>query len=128
MITIVTDEFTILIPGKYVLRVCVRLFGFNSTHFKFYIHLPCINTQRHTTSPFNIISDISSSKCQTTGLYQGSAKRCDGYHNSNIICQLQPSQAIHYSNQSVFEIFPDLNVFIFSITQFDIILRPLSVD
>ena len=121
MIAIVTDEFTILIIWKYGFKVCVILFGFYSTQFKVYIHLPCINTQRQTTSPFNITPDISSRNCQTTWLYQGSANNCKVYHNYNIIRLLQPSQAIHYSKQSGLAIVLDLNILVFSITSFDVI-------
>ena len=58
-----------------------------------------------------------------TGLYQGSADCCEGYRNSDIICLLQPSQAIRYCNQSVLAIVPYLNIFIFSIMIFDLISR-----
>ena len=56
-------------------------------------------------------------------MYQGSADRCEGDHKSDRICLLQPSQAIHHCNQSVLAIVPDLNIFIFSVTIFDLISR-----
>ena len=94
---------------------------------KVYIHLPCINTQRQTTSTFNNTTVISSSDHLTTGLYQGSEDRCDGYRNSDLISLLQQYQAIQYCNQSVLDIFPDLNIFILSITIVDIISRSALV-
>ena len=109
-------EFNMLILQKYGLKVCVILFGFYSTRYKVYIHLPCINTQRRKIAPFNITPVISSSDHQMTGLYQGSAHSCEGYFNSNIIRLLQPSHTIHYCNQSVLVIVSDLNIFVFSIT------------
>ena len=39
---------------KYSFIVCVISFGFYSTHYKFYIRLPCINTQQRTTEPVDI--------------------------------------------------------------------------
>ena len=99
------------------------LFGFYSTQYKVYIHLPWMNTQRRTTAPFDMTHVISSSDWQTTGLYQGSTNCCEGYCKSNIICLLQPSQEIHYSNQSGLAIVSVLNIFVFSITNFDLILR-----
>ena len=123
VIAIVTDEFAILILQNYSFKVCVIFFCFNSTRFKVYIHLPVINTQRQTTASFNITPLISSSEWQTTGLYQGSADCCDGDHISNIICLLQPSQAIHYCNQSGLAIVPDLKIFVFSIVIFYLIFK-----
>ena len=120
-------ELNILILQKYGFKVCVISFCFYSTHFKVYIHLPYINTQRQTTSPSNITPVISSSNRQTTGLYQGSADCCEGDRNSDIICLLQPYQKIHYSNQSVLVIVPNRNIFVFSITIFDLISRSALV-
>ena len=40
---------------------------------------------------------------------------------------IQKSQAIHYCNQSVLEIVPDLNIIVFIITIVDIILRSALV-
>ena len=108
---------------KYGFKVFVISFGFYSSRFKVYIRLPCINTQQQTTAPFDDTLVISYINHQTTGLYQGSADHFEGYHNSDIICLLQPSQAIHYCNQSVLEIFPDLNIFVFSITIFYLVFR-----
>ena len=88
MIPIVTDEFTLLILQKYGFKVCVILFGFYSHHYKFYIHIPCINTKLLTTAPFDISYIISSSDRQTPRLYQGSADRCEVDRNSDIICLL----------------------------------------
>ena len=59
VIAIFTGEFTILILQKYGFKVYVILFGFYSTHFKVYIHLPCINTHRGTTTPFSLWSPLS---------------------------------------------------------------------
>ena len=128
MIAIVTDEFTLLILQKYGFKVCVILFGFYSTHYKVYIHITCINTQWQTTAPFDITYVISSSDCQTPRLYQGSADHCEVDRNSDIICLLRPSHIIHYFNQSVLAIVPDLNVLVWSITIFDIILRSALVQ
>ena len=112
-----------MILRKYCFKVCLISFGFYSTRFKVYIHLPYINTQLRTTSPFDITPVISYSDHRTIGLYQGSDYRYEGDRNSNIICLLQPSQTIHYCNQSVLSIVPDLNIFIFSIKSFDLISR-----
>ena len=116
-------QFTILILRKFGFKVCVISFGFYSTNFKVDIHLPCINTQRQTKAPFDITPVISSSDLRMTGLYQGSANSCEGYCNSDIICLLQPSKKIHYCNQSLLVIVLDLNIFVFSITIFDLIFR-----
>ena len=59
VIAIVTGEFTLLILQKYGFKVCVILFGFYSSRFKFYIRLPCINTQQQTTTPFSSWSPLS---------------------------------------------------------------------
>ena len=59
VIDIVTGEFTILILWKYGFKVCIISFGFCSSHFKVYIHLPCINTQRQTTAPFSLWLPLS---------------------------------------------------------------------
>ena len=53
---------------------------------------------------------------------------CEGDRNSNIIHLLQPSQKIHYFNQSVLAIVPDLNIFIWSIAIFDLIPRSALVQ
>ena len=90
-------------------------------------YLPWINTQRQATSPFYDTLVISYSNHQKTGLYQGSANRCEGDRNSNLIRLLQQSQTIHYCNQSVLYIVPDLNIFVFSITIVDIISRSALV-
>ena len=102
-------------------------FGFNSTNFKAYIHLPCIKTQRRKTAPFNETYIISYSDHPTIGIYPGSAYRCEGDRNFDIICLLQQYQEIHYCNQSVLAIVPDLNIFVFSITIFDLISRSALV-
>ena len=93
-------------------------FGFYPTHYKVYIHLPCINTQRRTTGPFDITHIISSSNHQTEILYWWSDDCCEGDHNSNIIRLLQPSQTISYCNQSVLSILLNLNIFLWIITIF----------
>ena len=120
-------KFTILILQKYSFKVCVISFSFYSTHFKVYIHLPCINTQQKTTAPFENTPVISSSDCLKTGLYQGSADRCEGFRKSDTIRLLQQSQTTHYCIQSVLAIVPDLNIFVFSLTIFDLILRSTLV-
>ena len=89
--------------------------------------MPCINTQRRTTAPSNDTSIISSRDHQKTGLYQGSADRCEGDRKYDLIYFLQQSQAIHYFNQSVLAIVPDLNIFLFGITIVDFILRSALV-
>ena len=127
MIATVTGDFTILILQKDSFKVCVMSFDFYSNHFKVYIYLPCINKQRRQIAPFDINTIISSRDCQTKGLYQGSDDRCEGDCSSDIIRLLHPSQKIHYCNQSVLAIFPDLNIFVFSITIFDLISRSALV-
>ena len=91
--------------------------------YKVYIYLPRINTKRLTTALFDDTPVISSCDHGTTGLYQWSANCWEGECNSDIIRLLQQSHTIHYCNQSVLEIFTDLNIFVFSITIFDLILR-----
>ena len=110
VIAIVTGDFTMSKIRKYGFKVCVVSFDFYSTHYKVYIYLPCINTQRQTIAPSDITHVISSSDLQTPRLYQGSADRFEGYHNSDIICLLQPSQKNHYCNQSVLAIVPYLKI------------------
>ena len=95
---------------------------------KVYIYLPCINTQRRTIAPFDDTPVISSSDRRNTGLYQGSTNSCEGDRNSYTIRLLQKSHKIHYCDQSVLEIVPDLNIFVFSITIFDIISRSALVQ
>ena len=127
MIAIFTGECTILILQKYGFKVCVILFSFYSIHFKVCIHLPCINTQRQSRAPFDYTPVISSSNHQKTGLYQGSANCCEGYRNSGLMCLLQKSQSIHYCNQSVLAIVPDLNIFVFSVMIVVLIFRSALV-
>ena len=124
---IVTGEFTLLILQKYGFKAYMILFGSYSTNFKFYIHLPCISTQQQLTSPFDDTPVILSSDCQKTGLYQGSADCCEGYHNLDIIRLLQQSQTIYYCNQSVLAIVPDLKIFVFSISIIDLISRSTMI-
>ena len=95
--------------------------------FKVYIYLPSINTQQLTTAPFNDTPVISSSDHQTTGLYQGSTNHCEGDCNLDVIRLLQPYLTTHYCNQSVLEIVPDLNIFVFNIMIFDLISRSALV-
>ena len=128
VISIVTSEFTMLILQKKGFKVCVIFFGFYSNHYKVYIHLNCINTQQGITVQFNITHVISCSNRQTTRPYQGSSDSCEGYRNSGIICLLQPSQTIHYCNQSVLAIVSDLNILLWSITIFDLILGSALVQ
>ena len=85
---------------------------------KVYIYLPCINTHQGVTAPFDDTPLISSSDHRKTGNYQGSANHCEGDSNSDLIYLLQKYQSIHYCNQSVLEIVPDLKIFVFSITIF----------
>ena len=116
VINIITGEFTMLIQHKYGFKVCVISFNFYSAHYKVYIHLLCINTQRQTTASFDITNVISSSNRQMPRLYQVSADCCEVDRNYDIIRLLQPYQTIHYCNQSMFVIVPDLNIFGRSIT------------
>ena len=81
---------------------------FYSTHYKFYIHLPCIITQQRTTAPFYKTWILSFSDFQSPRLYQGSADCCEGYRNSDVIFLIRLSLTIHYCNQSVLAIFPDI--------------------
>ena len=91
---------------------CVILFGFYSTRYKVYIHLTCITPQCQKRAPFVITHAISPRDRQTPRLDQGSSDRCNGDRNYNIMCLLQPSQTIHFCNQSVLLIVPDLNIFV----------------
>ena len=94
---------------------------------KVYIYLPCINTQLRITAPFDNTSVISSNNHQKTGLYQGSANCCELDRNSDLICLLQKYHEIHCCNQSVLAIFPDPNIFVFSIKIVGIISRSALV-
>ena len=67
--------------------------------YKVYIYLPSINKQRRKTAPFNDTSVTSSSDHQTTGIYQGSADRCEGDRNSDIIRLLQKYQELQSPSQ-----------------------------
>ena len=78
--------------------------------YKVFIYLTCINTHLQTTAPFDTTHVILSIDRKNPRLYQGSANCCEGDRNSDIICLLQKSQEIHYCNQSVLAIVPDLNV------------------
>ena len=113
---------------KYGFKVCVIWFDFYSTHYKVFIHIPCIITQQQTTTPFNITHVISSCNLRTPILYQGLANHCKGDRNSDIICLLHPYQTIHYCNQSVLGTVPEMNILAWSITIFDIILRSALVQ
>ena len=120
-------KFNLFILWKYGFKVCMISFGLYSTNFKVYIHLPCISTQQQTTAPFDENPFILSGDRQKTGLYQGSADCCEGDHNSDIFCLLQQYQTIHYYNQSVLAIVPNLNIFVFSISIIDIISRSAMI-
>ena len=86
-----------------------------------------MNTQKRAKEPFDNTPVISSIEYRNTGLYQGSADRCEGYRNSDLIHLLHKYQAIHYCNQSVLAIVPDLNRFVFSIKIVDLISRSALV-
>ena len=112
---------------KYGFKVCVILFDFYSTHYNVFIYLPCINKQRRTTAPFNITHILASSILLTLIMYQGSADNYEGDCKSDVISLLQQSLTIHYCNQSVLTIVPDLNIFVWIITIFDLISRSALV-
>ena len=95
---------------------------------KFFIYLPCMNTQQWTTATFKGTPVISSSDHPKTGIYQGSANVCERDHNSDLIRLLQQSQETHYCNQSMKEIVPDLNIFLFSIMIFDLISKSALIQ
>ena len=95
--------------------------------YKVFICLPCIITQQQTTAPFYITNVLSYSDRQTPRMYQGSADFCEGDRNSGVIRLLQPSLTIYYCNQSVLAIVPDLNIFVWSIKIFYLILRSALV-
>ena len=123
LIAIVTGECTILILQKYSFKVCLISFSFYSIRFKVYIYLLFINTQRQAKAPFEENPVISSINHLKTVFYQGLANHCEGCCNSDLIRLLQKYQAIHYCNQSVLAIFPDLNISVFIITIVDLISR-----
>ena len=112
----------------YSFKAYVILFDFSSTHFKVFIYLSCIITQRWTTAPFDSTNVLSSSNLRIQRLYQVSANSCEGDCNLDVLCLLQTSLTIHYCNQWVLAISPDLNIFIWSITMFDLILRSTLVQ
>ena len=93
-----------------------------------YIYLPSMNTQQRETETFDDTPVISSRDHQKTGIYQGSDDRCKGDCNSDLIRLLQKSQLIHYCNQSVLAIVPDLNILVFIITTVDLISRSALVQ
>ena len=100
VIDVITGDFYILILQKYSFKVCVISFGFYSTHYKVYIHFPCINTQKLTTAQFNITDVISSRDRQTPRLYQGLAHCCDGDNYPCIfVCFSHLKQFTNVTNQ-----------------------------
>ena len=102
-------------------------FSFYLVHFEgFYIFTPHQHTAMKKSS-FNNTSVISSSDHQKTGLHLGSANRCERDFNLNIISLLQQSYTIHYFNQSVLAIVPELIIFVFSNMIIDHILRSALV-
>ena len=121
VIATIMCEFTMLILQNYWFDVCVISFGFYSTHDKYYINLPWIHTQQRTAAPFHITHVISYCDFQMLILYQGSNDCCKGDRNSDIFFLLLTSQTFHYCDQSLLAIFPDLNIFVWSITIFDLI-------
>ena len=91
-------------------------FIFYSIHFEgLYIFIMHQHTATSNSTIWKI-PVISSSNHQKTGLYQGSADSFEGDRNFDLISLLQKYQEIHYCNQSVLAVFPDLNIFVFSIT------------
>ena len=92
----------------FILKVCICL--------------PCIKTQQRATAPFDNTTVKLSSYHRKAGLYQRSADCCEGDINSDLICLLWKYQTIHFCNQSVLAIVPDLNIFVFSITIVGLIL------
>ena len=111
-----------------VLRPVWYYLVFIQFNLKVYIYLPSINTQRQKKAPFDKTPVISSSDHQKSGIYQGLSYSHEGDQNSDLICLLQKSQEIHYCNQSVLKIFPELDIFIFSIIIVDIILISALVE
>ena len=111
VISIVTDECTRLYY-KNTFLWCVWFFFFNSTHYKLYIHIPCIITQRQTTATLHGNRVLSSCYRQTPIMYQESADHCEGDRKWDVIGLLHSSLTIHYSNQLVLAIVPDLNIFV----------------
>ena len=110
---------------KYGFKFFVTSFDLYWTHYKVYIHLPCINTQKKITISHHSRPIIKWP--QNTKTVSGIANHFKGERNSNMIYLLWPSQAIHYCNQSVLSIVPDLNIFVFSITIVDLISRSALV-
>ena len=66
--------------------------------YKVFIYLPYINTQQRTTAPYDSTHVLSSSNRRMLRLYQGSADRCEGDRNLDVIRLLQPSLIIHFCN------------------------------
>ena len=102
--------------------VCVISLDFYSTQYKVYIYLPCINTHRWTIAPFNVTHVLSYIDHRTQKRYQGSASHYEGDCNLDVICLIQPFLTIHYCNQSVLAIVPDLNIFVWYY-DFDLVSR-----
>ena len=128
MISIVIGEFTILTLQKYGIEVCVILLVFIQHILKFIsIHPASLHSNEQQHNSATLLSyQIMTAK--TKGLYQGSGNYSEKDQNSNIFCLLEQSQAIQYCNQSLLLIIADLNIFIFSITDFDLILRSALVQ
>ena len=120
MIAIVPGECTMLIQQKRSFKACVIWLYLYSTHYKVNIHIPCIKKQRQTTESFYITHVVSSSNRWTPRLYQLSDDSFEGDHNADTIRLLQPSQTIHYCNQSM------LAIFIVLIYSFEVLLFYIS--
>ena len=106
----------------------IRLFYFLTQHFHSRQINPSFSIFDTQNKYSNQVYVIKPSDYQKTELYQGSADHCAGDRNYDLICLLQQSQAIHYCNQSVLSIVPDLNIFVFSIKIFDLIPRSALVQ
>ena len=99
------------------------LFDFYSTRNKVYIHLSCIIAQQKTLSQFESTLVLSSCNLRTSIMYQGSDVHCNRDHNSFLICLLQPYLKFVSCNISVLVIVPNLNILVWSIKMFFLILR-----
>ena len=116
MITIVTGECTLVYKNNTVLRFVWFSLIFIQLIIKFisiYPESSNSNKQQHHSTSLTCYH-IATSEHQYC--IMGSDNRCEGDRNLDLICLFQSYLTIHYCNQSVLVIVPDLNIFVWSIT------------
>ena len=118
LIAIVTGECTML----YYKNTALLFVWFRLISIQLIIKVICIYPAsthiRRIKAPFNINHFVSYRDHRRPRRYQGSANHCEKDCNLDVICLIQQFLTIHYCNQSVLAIVPDLNIFVWSITIF----------